>query len=46
MVTIQPETGNPVTEEILAGASLLVSEGQVVKAGEIISVTTQHQKIQ
>jgi apocytochrome f len=36
-VTIQPETGNPVTEEILAGASLLVSEGQVVKAGEALT---------
>ncbi|AFY75294.1 Apocytochrome F [Synechococcus sp. PCC 7502] len=36
-VTIQPENGKAVTEEILAGANLLVSEGQVVKAGEALT---------
>ena len=36
-VTIQPETGEAVTEEVMAGATLLVSEGQVVKAGEALT---------
>jgi apocytochrome f len=36
-VTIQPETGDAVTEQILAGVTLLVSEGQVVKAGEALT---------
>ncbi len=36
-VTIQPETGDAVTENILAGANLLVSEGQTVKAGEALT---------
>lgn len=36
-ITIQPETGDPVTEEILAGATLVVAEGEVVKAGQALT---------
>jgi len=36
-VTIEPEDGAPVTETILAGADLLVSEGEEVKAGQALT---------
>ncbi len=36
-VTIQPETGDPVTEDVLAGANLIVSVGQSVTAGEALT---------
>ncbi len=37
-VTIQPETGNPVVENIPAGPTLVVTEGQAVTAGAPLTI--------